>query len=79
MHKRLSNLSLLVVMASLITFSCLVAAGEGQAPRSNWSHSGSVSEVAWGTRHNPAPFYGVGVAPAVYFVNFRLAGSGLSF
>ena len=81
MDKRLRFLSVLVVIATLITFSRVVAAGEvgqGKAPRTNCGNSAKVPEVAsetWDqpeTWHQPAEFYGVAVIPAVYFVNFLL-------
>jgi hypothetical protein len=81
MDKRLRFLSVLIVIATLITFSRVVAAGEVgrvKTPRTNWGNSANVPESAsetwhhWGTGHQPAEFYGVGVAPPIYFVNFLL-------
>jgi hypothetical protein len=72
MDKRLRFLSVLIAIATLITFSRVVAAGEVgrvKTPRTNWGNSANVPESAsetwhhWGTGHQPAEFYGVGVAP----------------
>jgi len=66
MDKQLRFLSVLVVIATLIAFSRVAAAGEvGQvkAPRTNWGNSANVPEAASKTSHKPAEFYGVALAP----------------
>ena len=75
MNMRLRLFNLLVVIAAITTFSRVIAAGEvgqGNAPRTNWGNSGGASDVASKTRNPPDQFYGVGVTPAVYLVNFLI-------